>query len=164
MTRFLLLVSGVLTCVLLAEPVSADDPPKKLTTDQRNELKAKLTELNTAGFKASQAGKYQDAAEAWQEALKIARQLYPESEFPDGHPNLATSLNNLAVLYESQGKYADAETLSKNALEMRRRLFKGDHLSVARSLNNLGALYKSQGKYADADPLFRDALDMYKRS
>jgi len=32
------------------------------------------------------------------------------------HPDTATSLNNLAVLYQAQGKYAEAEPLYKRAL------------------------------------------------
>ncbi len=34
---------------------------------------------------------------------------------PD-HPNVATSLNNLALLYHKQGRYVDAEPLYKRAL------------------------------------------------
>ena len=39
---------------------------------------------------------------------------------PD-HPDVATSLNNLAALYQSQGRYAEAEPLYKRALAIRRR-------------------------------------------
>ena len=34
----------------------------------------------------------------------------------DEHPDVATSLNNLAALYKSQGRYIDAEPLYKDAL------------------------------------------------
>ena len=76
---------------------------------------------------------------------------------------LATSLNNLANLYYNQGKYSEAEPLYLDALEMRRRLFTGDHPNVATSLNNLALLYNSQGKYSEAEPLYLDALEMRKR-
>jgi tetratricopeptide (TPR) repeat protein len=76
---------------------------------------------------------------------------------------LATSLNNLAVLYDNQGKYSEAEPLLLDALEMRKQLFTGDHPDVATSLNNLASLYKSQGKYSEAEPLYLDALEMRKR-
>jgi tetratricopeptide (TPR) repeat protein len=77
---------------------------------------------------------------------------------------LATSLNNLASLYDSQGKYSEAELLYLDALEMRRRLFTGDHPDVATSLNNLALLYNSQGKYSEAEPLYVDALAMSERT
>jgi len=76
---------------------------------------------------------------------------------------LATSLNNLASLYKSQGRYSEAEPLYLDALEMRKRLFTGDHPAVANSLNNLAYLYDSQGRYSEAEPLYLDALEMRKR-
>jgi len=49
--------------------------------------------------------------ETSQKALELAeRQLGPE------HPDVATSLNNLAELYREQGRYAQAEPLQKRAL------------------------------------------------
>jgi tetratricopeptide (TPR) repeat protein len=77
---------------------------------------------------------------------------------------LATSLNNLALLYNSQGKYSEAEPLYVDALEMTKRLFTGDHPDVATSLNNLALLYNSQGKYSEAEPLYVDALAMSERT
>ncbi|MFN5592168.1 MAG: tetratricopeptide repeat protein, partial [Aphanizomenon sp.] len=76
---------------------------------------------------------------------------------------LATSLNNLANLYHNQGRYSEAEPLYLDALEMRRRLFTGDHPNVATSLNNLAGLYDSQGKYSEAELLYLDALEMRRR-
>jgi len=83
--------------------------------------------------------------------------------FTGDHPNVATSLNNLAYLYDSQGKYSEAEPLYLDALEMTKRLFTGDHPDVATSLNNLAYLYKNQGKYSEAEPLLLDALAMFER-
>jgi tetratricopeptide (TPR) repeat protein len=37
------------------------------------------------------------------------------------HPDVAQSLNNLALLYNSQGRYSEAEALYKQALELKRR-------------------------------------------
>ncbi|MFN6571231.1 tetratricopeptide repeat protein [Dendronalium sp. ChiSLP03b] len=79
------------------------------------------------------------------------------------HPNVATSLNNLAGLYESQGNYTAAEPLFQQALAMRKRLLGEEHPDVATSLNNLANLYKSQGNYTAAEPLYQQALAMRKR-
>jgi tetratricopeptide (TPR) repeat protein len=78
--------------------------------------------------------------------------------------DLATSLNNLASLYYIQGRYNEAEPLYLDALEMRKRLFTGDHPNVATSLNNLASLYDSQGKYSEAEPLYLEALAMSERT
>ncbi|MDB9521957.1 tetratricopeptide repeat protein [Dolichospermum circinale CS-1225] len=76
---------------------------------------------------------------------------------------LANSLNNLASLYDNQGKYSEAEPLLLDALEMRKRLFTNDHPDVASSLNNLAILYKNQGKYSKAEFLYLEALEMRRR-
>jgi tetratricopeptide (TPR) repeat protein len=79
------------------------------------------------------------------------------------HPSVAASLNNLALLYDSQGRYAEAEPLYQQALEMTKRLLGEEHPSVATSLNNLAGLYNSQGRYAEAEPLYQQALDIAKQ-
>ncbi|WP_373526621.1 tetratricopeptide repeat protein, partial [Nostoc sp.] len=91
-------------------------------------------------------------------ALAMTKRL-----FASDHPNVATSLNNLAFLYKSQGRYSDAEPLYIDALAMTKRLFADDHPDVATSLNNLAALYDRQGRYSDAEPLYTQALAMSDR-
>jgi tetratricopeptide (TPR) repeat protein len=76
----------------------------------------------------------------------------------DRHPDVATSLNNLALLYSSQGRYEAAEPLYQKALALRQELLGDRHPDVAQSLNNLAGLYNSQGRYADAEPLYQKAL------
>jgi tetratricopeptide (TPR) repeat protein len=73
-------------------------------------------------------------------------------------------LNNLAGIYDSQGRYSEAEPLYLDVLEMKRRLFTGDHPAVATSLNNLASLYDNQGRYSEAEPLYLDALAMFERT
>ena len=73
--------------------------------------------------------------------------------------NLASSLAWLGYLYESQGRYEEAEPLFLQALELGRWLLGEDHPDVASSLNNLAALYKSQGRYEEAEPLLLQALE-----
>jgi tetratricopeptide (TPR) repeat protein len=97
-------------------------------------------------------------AEPWlREFLEVKQRLGGE------HLDIALSLTHLALLYESQGKYEEAEPLFLSALEMYKRLLGEEHLDVAASLNNLAELYRSQGKYEEAEPLYRSALEMYKR-
>ncbi|WP_375470802.1 tetratricopeptide repeat protein, partial [uncultured Nostoc sp.] len=74
--------------------------------------------------------------------------------------DVATSLNNLAGFYHSQGRYREAEPLYLKALAMREYLFAGDHPDVATSLNNLAGFYYSQGRYREAEPLYLKALAM----
>jgi tetratricopeptide (TPR) repeat protein len=103
-------------------------------------------------------GLYQGTEFWYQQLVKVCQTL-----FTGDHPDVASSLNNLAYLYNNQGKYSEAEPLYLDALEMRKRLFTGDHPDVAQSLNNLAFLYKSQGKYSEAEPLYLEALEMRRR-
>ncbi len=163
MNRLLPLVMCLLTVSLLFVPASAEDPPKKLTADERKELALKMQDWVGVALKATRAGKTDEEGKAWAEALKIARQLYPKEQYPDGHENLAACLNNMAVFYRGQGKLAAAELIYREALTMQQRLFKGDNSDVATSLNNLAVVLKVQGKSADAETFAREALEMRKR-
>ena len=58
--------------------------------------------------------------------------------------------NNLAVLYDNQGRYADAEPLDKRSLAIQEKALGSEHPDVALGLNNLAALYSDQGRYTDA--------------
>ena len=57
------------------------------------------------------------------------------------HPDVAVSLNYLALLYDKQGRYADAEPLYKRSLGIKEKALGPDHPDVAMSLNNLAVLY-----------------------
>jgi tetratricopeptide (TPR) repeat protein len=66
--------------------------------------------LNQEVIELYQAGKYDRAVLVAGKALEVAEQnVGPE------HPDVATSLNNLALLYDTQGDYAKAEPLYKRA-------------------------------------------------
>ncbi|TMC21628.1 MAG: tetratricopeptide repeat protein [Chloroflexi bacterium] len=43
------------------------------------------------------------------------------------HPDMASSLNNLALLYNSQGKFSEAEPLYKRALSIYERILGSEH-------------------------------------
>ena len=59
--------------------------------------------LNQTGFWLNERARYPEAKPLYQRALAIREKaLGPE------HPDMATSLNNLALLYNNQGRYADA--------------------------------------------------------
>jgi len=66
---------------------------------------------------------------------------------------MATSLNNLARLHDTQGQYVAAEPLYTRSLAIWEKALGKDHPDVAQSLNNLAALCRKIGRIKDADPL-----------
>ena len=60
--------------------------------------------------------------------------------FRSDHPNVATSLNNLALLYKSQGRYDQAEPLLLQALNICERRLRVDHPDTVTVRKNLEAL------------------------
>jgi len=67
-------------------------------------------------------------------------------------------LVSTAGLYQSQGRYSDAEPLYVRSLAISEQQLGADHPDVATSLNNLASLYQSQGRYSEAEPLYERSL------
>lgn len=76
---------------------------------------------------------------------------------------LAKSLNNMAALYHTQGKYAMAEDLYKRCLELKQSLHGDEHIEVAINLHNLAVLYSAKRRYEQAEPLFKRSLELRER-
>src|SRR5580700_3472373 len=105
MTRLVHLAPTVLLCgVLLGIPASAEDPPKKLTQDQREAVYSAWEDVMKQGLKAHGAGKPDVAVACFKKAVLLAREVYPKSDYPYGHPNLALTLDNLAQSLDGPGK------------------------------------------------------------
>jgi tetratricopeptide (TPR) repeat protein len=118
-----------------------------------------LQYLNAAGRMAYTLGRYGDAEHLLEQSLAIRKKaLGPE------HPDVATSLNNLAILYGAQGLYAKAEPLYQQSLDIRQKALGPEHPDVAMSLTGLASLYHTQGLYAKAEPLYQKALDIRKKA
>jgi tetratricopeptide (TPR) repeat protein len=76
---------------------------------------------------------------------------------------LATSLNDLAILYALMGSYAEAKPLYVQAIAIREQELGANHPDTATSLNNLAILYESMGRYAEAEPLYLRSLAISER-
>jgi len=69
------------------------------------------------------------------------------------HPSVAVGLNNLAGLYQDQGKYAEAEPLYQRALAIAELTLGPAHPNVATSLENYASLLRKTNRNAEADKL-----------
>ena len=80
---------------------------------------------------------------------------------------IATTLNNLAVLYDDTQRFDKAEEYYLRALEIRERLAKAHpeayEADVAMTLNNLAVLYKNTQRFDKAEEYYMRALEIYER-
>ncbi|NEQ38166.1 MAG: tetratricopeptide repeat protein, partial [Okeania sp. SIO3I5] len=104
-----------------------------------------------------QQGKYAEAISLAEKVLAIRKKV-----LGDNHPDVAESINNLAVLYLSQGRYTEAEPLYQESLAIMKEKLGDNHPNVATSLNNLAELYRLQGRYTEAEPLYQESLAITK--
>jgi tetratricopeptide (TPR) repeat protein len=104
--------------------------------------------LQQEARKLYRAGKYDQAVVVAKKALELA-----EKSVGPNHPDVATSLNNLAGIYRAQGQYAQAEPLYRRSLVIREKALGPDHPDVATSLRNLALLYRATQRTTEAEQL-----------
>jgi Tfp pilus assembly protein PilF len=71
------------------------------------------------------------------------------------HPSTLTSVNNLGLVLNNQGKYKEAEAIHRWALEGGEKVLRRHYPSTLTSVNNLGNVLASQGKYEEAEAMYR---------
>src|SRR5215472_15826155 len=88
--------------------------------------------LHSRGLAAWREGKYSEAEGLYKRALAIREKALGAS-----HPDVAWTLNNLALVYRDQGKYMEAAGLFERALAIRKKALGANHLDVGQTLHNL---------------------------
>jgi CHAT domain-containing protein/tetratricopeptide (TPR) repeat protein len=156
-----LVLTAVLGGLAVLLPARADDPPKEkvLSPEQRKELEAKVASLKAAAGAAYQAGDMDKTEKTLASALDGCRLLYRGQD----SDAVANCLRDLAHVLRVQGKLAEAEPRCREALAIRRTLFKGDHPEVAIDLGYLVIVLRGLGREQEAEPLAREALGMQRR-
>jgi tetratricopeptide (TPR) repeat protein len=134
------------------EPMEFPNNPKLYT--QENIWKA----LNMQLVQLHKAGEIKEATIVAEEALNTAIKAFGEN-----HIQVATSLNNLAAFYKSQGKFAEAEPLYTKALSIWETNLGKGHPDVGSCLNNLGDLYFSCAKYDESEKCYKDSLEIFEK-
>jgi tetratricopeptide (TPR) repeat protein len=90
-------------------------------------------------------GRYDEAEHFHQQSLSIREKALGMDD-----ESVASSFNNLAVLYKTLKRYNEAESCYQRSLMIREKALGPEHLDVAISLNNLVLLYDSQCRNSEA--------------
>ena len=88
---------------------------------------------------------------------KQALEVATETGGPD-HPNVAASLGNQARVYDTQGRYTEAETLFKRALAINEKTLGANHPKLAKGLDDMAEFFESQKRTAETTALYRRSL------
>jgi CHAT domain-containing protein/tetratricopeptide (TPR) repeat protein len=108
-----------------------------------------VVSLNTSGLTWWTLGDHDRALRELTRALERARALVARED------EVATSLNNIGLVYREMGRFAQAREALEQALAIDRRL--GSRWAVAYDLRNLGLTHLREGDAAAALPLLREA-------
>lgn len=118
---------------------------------------------------------YLEALESYRRLAKekpIYRQLYKtkdknKEKAKDYKPDVARTLNNLALLYSNTQRQAESETMYLEALKIRRQLAEQDpdtyEPGLALTLNNLATLYQNNHRLSESEALQLEAIEIQKR-
>jgi eukaryotic-like serine/threonine-protein kinase len=113
--------------------------------------RARLAE--TIGTVYRKLGVMEPARPLLEEALELRL-----ASLGEGHPDVATSLDELGQLLWEMGEYPEAEEALRQALHIREEAFGPWSLEVAEVLDRLGSVLVTQGRFAEAQPVHQRAL------
>ncbi|MFM8913204.1 MAG: CHAT domain-containing protein, partial [Flammeovirgaceae bacterium] len=89
----------------------------------------------------------------------LAKSEYESNGITD-NINYSKVLADLGLVYATMGRFENAETLTKEALEKREETLGRKSKAGASSLNNYAVLYQNTGRYTEAEKTFEEALSV----
>ena len=101
---------------------------------------------------------YEEAINAFNDALKVYNQVYSDSLPPD----IGGVMTNLAMCYRYQNDFTQAENLYKEALRIREAALGRDHPDIGQTLMAIGMFEIQRINYDVAEEHFRRALEMFE--
>lgn len=98
-------------------------------------------------------GDREEAVRQFERIVTVGRTV-----FPPGHPDLQLWIANLAIQYRESGRYAEAEPLYREVLEVRQRQLGRTARDTIYVAARLGRLYLDMERYEDAVPLLQETV------
>ena len=96
--------------------------------------------LGQIGCAFRELGRHNEALRMMERALDFRRRTLHKN-----HPDIATSMSNLAAIYGESGRYGEALRMDQETLAVRRTLRKDDP-AIGDTLNNLAITYSELGR------------------
>src|SRR5579863_4964116 len=115
------------------------------------------SKAKAAADQARERGDYALAETCYKQAIDLQT-----ASLGANSPEVAVSLNNLAVFYQDQSLYPQAENTYQQALDILEKNLLQE-APTAHTLNNLAALYHDENQDAKAESLYARALGIWER-
>jgi tetratricopeptide (TPR) repeat protein len=126
------------------------------TTEDREGLEKQADSAVRAGWYLLLMGEYTTAESFLQLSLDIREKVLGQE-----HPDTLTSVRNLALVLERQGKYDEAEAMHRRDLS--EKVLGREHPDTLTGLNNHGLVLERQGKYNEAEAVHRRDLEVSEK-
>jgi len=120
---------------------------------------ARAYALSSLGSLYFRQGRFPDAEKTFGEAIGVKRKLYP-----DGHLDLAQSLNNLANVLTTVSRGAEAIPMYLEAHGLYRKYLGAESSELASSLSNLAVAYSVQGQLDEAERIAAEVVEIQGRT
>jgi eukaryotic-like serine/threonine-protein kinase len=111
----------------------------------------------TIGTTYTALGRHEDAREHLERAVELLGGLGSHD------PEALAAASDLGALYERLGRYAEAETILREVLEVRVATLGEEHPDSLAAMNRLGDLMWSQGRFDELERLDRRTLEIRRR-
>ena len=125
--------------------------------DEENDLLAHV--YNNSGIIYKEMGKYNEALQCHEKALKIRRKVLPAN-----FPHIAASYNNMGNIYTLLKTYDRSLDSHLHALEIRKKCFPPEHIEIGHSYRNIGQVYHTLSDWKAAMDFYRQAEPIYEHS
>ena len=112
----------------------------------------------TIGGALQSLGRLDDSVGQLRRALDAQRARAAAGAGDDAE--LARTLNLLGMVLAERGEFDEAERVTRESLELRRKRFGETSIEVGETLSNLGTLRADQGDHAAAETLYRQSIDV----
>ena len=119
----------------------------------------RVSMLGNAGFAAKGLGRLDQAQGYYDEALGLAREIWPGD-----NATVAGLLLNRAGLLEARGELEESVAAHREAAGLFRQLLPEDHPSLAVALGNLAGILSKAELCEEAGPLYAEVLPLQQRA
>jgi tetratricopeptide (TPR) repeat protein len=113
---------------------------------------------NTLGVSYWYLGDHEKALEQQERAVALRRR-----EFGPGHPETVGAMNDLAIVLDRMGKFAEEQKILEEVVAVKRRTLGTEDPLTLRSVNNLAVTLAMQGLLEDAVKLVEETLEIQRR-